>query len=160
MWPWSCITRGCLWSLKSPPQAQSFSHPPSPGPVGQAQTLSCRPSHACLTAAPCHDGHGPTLPNCKPPINGFLFWVAPVMAPPHTNRTVTTAGSEVMHNQDPLSSSLEISVAFPARWELRSLPRMKLYCASWAFLIFLFKVQPGSRSVSAMNLASWNCCRT
>lgn len=144
MWPWRCITRGCLWSLKSPPQAQS---------------LSCRPSHACLTAAPCHDGHGPTLSNCKPPINGFLFWVAPVMAPPHTNRTVTTAGSEVMHNQDPLSSSLETSVAFPARWELR-LPRMKLYCASWAFLIFLFKVQPGSRSVSAINLASWNCCRT
>ena len=55
--------------------------------------------------------------------------------------------------------------SFPKVWQsvfVKSpfLPRMKLYCANCAFLIFLFNVQPGSRSMSTMNLASWNCCRT
>lgn len=36
-------------------------------------------------------------------------------------------------------------------------PRMKLYCASWALRIFLFKRQPESRSASAMKPASTNC---
>ncbi len=35
-------------------------------------------------------------------------------------------------------------------------PRMKLYCANWAFLIFLFRVQPGSRSTSVMKPLLWN----
>lgn len=37
---------------------------------------------------------------------------------------------------------------------------MKLYWASWAFLIFLLRVQPGSKSTSVMSPAMWNCCRT
>ena len=64
----------------------------------------------------------------------------------------------------PLSLHLRIS-SFPKVWQAvfgksPFLPRMKLYCANCAFLIFLFNVQPGSRSMSTMNLASWNCCRT
>ncbi|TNN66536.1 hypothetical protein EYF80_023222 [Liparis tanakae] len=37
---------------------------------------------------------------------------------------------------------------------------MKLYCASWAFLIFLFMVQPGTRSTSLMKPLLWNSCWT
>ncbi len=39
-------------------------------------------------------------------------------------------------------------------------PRMKLYCANCAFRIFLFRVQPGSRSTSAMKPLLWNSCLT
>lgn len=39
-------------------------------------------------------------------------------------------------------------------------PRMKLYCANCAFLIFLFRVQPGSRSTSVMKPLLWKSCLT
>lgn len=37
---------------------------------------------------------------------------------------------------------------------------MKLYCANCAFLIFLFRVQPGSRSTSVMKPLLWKSCLT
>lgn len=39
---------------------------------------------------------------------------------------------------------------------LCKLPKMKLYWANCAFLIFLFRVQPGSRSTSVINPPVWN----
>lgn len=39
-------------------------------------------------------------------------------------------------------------------------PRMKLYWANCAFLIFLFRVHPGSRSTSVIKPLLWNSCWT
>lgn len=118
-----------------------FRIPPRRSGCGSSAALSAagRTHPPCARRAPC----------CRGCARWRCCWSSPSLPP---LKETTGRRSKGRRGQDWTDGQTD--------GRCRHSPRMKLYWASWAFLIFLLRVQPGSTSTSVMKPLLWNSCFT